>query len=165
MVMNITGYRFVELPDRDAFKIALREECLRLGLKGLILLAPEGTNYFLAGSKQATDGFRHYLDGPSGAAGTLLGGRFANIPCKESLSSKAPFKRMLVKVKKEIISLGIESVSFSTPRQRFTAVVPPPRIMQATEAGHRFGFFLTPAFNVFRSSPRSVPACVSRPRS
>ena len=92
MVMNITGYRFVELPDRDALKIALREECLRLGLKGLILLAPEGMNYFLAGSKQATDGFRHYLDGPSGAAGTLLGGRFANIPCKESLSSKAPFR-------------------------------------------------------------------------
>jgi len=113
--MNITGYRFVELPDRDALKIALREECLRLGLKGLILLAPEGMNYFLAGSKQATDGFRHYLDGPSGAAGTLLGGRFANIPCKESLSSKAPFKRMLVKVKKEIISLGIESIK---PQER-----------------------------------------------
>jgi len=41
-VVNITGYKFVDLPDRDALRQVFRDECAKLGLKGLILLSFEG---------------------------------------------------------------------------------------------------------------------------
>lgn len=100
---NITGYRFVNLPDCNDLRQTFRDLCEQLGLKGLILLATEGLNYFLAGDADSCAAFRTHLD--SGR----LGPRFVDIPCKVSQSAAPPFKRMLVKVKKEIISMGVES--------------------------------------------------------
>ena len=82
-VTNITGYRFVDLPDRDALRALFKEECARLGLKGLILLSTEGMNYFLAGSAAATVAFRALLDGDD----PVLAGRLRGIPCKVSYSA------------------------------------------------------------------------------
>ena len=110
-VVNITGYRFLDLPDRDELKEVLQDKCDSLGLRGLILVAHEGINYFCAGSQQTTDQFRAFLDLPdAGPLGSPLRGRFQDIPCKVSYSTKMPFKRMLVKAKKEIISLGMDEV-------------------------------------------------------
>ena len=64
--------------------------------------APAGINYFLAGTAEATGAFRCFLDG----LGAPLNGRLVDIPCKVSHSAAVPFKRMLVKLKREIISLG-----------------------------------------------------------
>jgi predicted sulfurtransferase len=102
--VNITGYKFVKLPDRDQLRIAFREKCNELNMKGLILLAPEGFNYFLAGNQQGCDGFRKYLDEEEPS------GRFKDIFCKVSYSKMLPFKRMLVKLKNEIIALGDDNI-------------------------------------------------------
>jgi UPF0176 protein len=70
--------------------------CTDLGLKGTILLSPEGINLFLAGPRSAIDQFLAFLRSDI---------RFADIEVKESLSEKQPFNRMLVRLKREIITM------------------------------------------------------------
>lgn len=127
-VVNITGYRFVDLPDRDELRPWFREQCGALGLKGLILLSFEGVNYFLAGTQAATDAFRALLESDA----PPLQGRFKAVPCKVSYSRITPFKRMLVKLKKEIISLGIASVK---PAERTGLRLAPLELKQWLDAG------------------------------
>ena len=61
-IVNIAGYRFVDLPDRDALKNPLESVCLDLGLKGTILLSNEGINFFVAGLQANVDAFIAYLE-------------------------------------------------------------------------------------------------------
>ena len=61
MIVNISGYRFIDLPDRDELREPMLEHCLGLGLKGTVLLSPHGINFFLAGTKDATDSFLQHL--------------------------------------------------------------------------------------------------------
>jgi UPF0176 protein len=95
-VVNISCYKFVTLTDREALKDELTARCLELGLKGTILLAPEGINVFLAGSRAAIDAIVTYLRADP---------RFSDLAPKESLSAEAPFKKMRVRLKKEIITM------------------------------------------------------------
>ena len=100
-VVNIAGYRFVDLPDRDDIRDPMLEECLRLNLKGSILLSQNGINFFLAGIQSSVDGFLQYLE---------LDERFIGIDLKISYTDYQPFRRMLVKRKREIISLGLDDI-------------------------------------------------------
>jgi UPF0176 protein len=95
-VVNISCYKFVTLVDREALKADLSTRCVALGLKGTILLAPEGINVFLAGSRQSIDAIVAYLRSDP---------RFADLVPKESVSAEQPFKRMRVRLKKEIITM------------------------------------------------------------
>jgi UPF0176 protein len=95
-VANISCYKFVTLNDREALKADLTARCLELGLKGTILLAPEGINVFLAGTRQAMDAIVAHLRADP---------RFADLAPKESLSAEQPFKKMRVRLKKEIITM------------------------------------------------------------
>lgn len=95
-IVNIAAYRFVSLDDTAALRQPLLDTCRALGLKGTILLAPEGINLFLAGARGAIDAFLAHL---------FADARFAGMPVKESLSDRQPFTRMLVKLKKEIITM------------------------------------------------------------
>ena len=95
-VINISCYKFVTLDDREALKSDLAARCIELGLKGTILLAPEGINVFLAGSRAAIDAIVAHLRADP---------RFADLAPKESLSAEPPFKRMRVRLKKEIITM------------------------------------------------------------
>ena len=65
-------------------------------MKGTILLTPEGINLFLAGVRKSIDEFLKWLRSDP---------RFADIEVKESYSDTQPFKRMLVKLKREIITM------------------------------------------------------------
>jgi UPF0176 protein len=66
------------------------------GLKGTVLLAPEGINLFLAGAHDAIAGFLQWLrEDP----------RFADLEAKFSYSDQVPFRKLLVKVKREIIRM------------------------------------------------------------
>jgi len=71
--------------------------CTVLELKGTILLSPNGINFFLAGSEESVSEFIQYLESDK---------RFSGIPIKFSRTDYQPFRRMLVKRKNEIISLG-----------------------------------------------------------
>jgi len=94
--LNISAYKFIALPDAAALRTTLLERALDLQLKGTILLAEEGINLFLAGSGAAVRGFVAQLQADA---------RFADLVPKESWSGHQPFKKMLVKVKREIIRM------------------------------------------------------------
>ena len=101
-VVNIAGYKFVQLDGLDQRREKLRELCRNLSMKGTILLSPEGMNVFLAGSRDAIDDFLNELR--SDAA-------LKDFSTKESFSEYQPFTRMLVKVKKEIIAFSIDGIA------------------------------------------------------
>ena len=96
-VLNISAYKFVPLPDTEALRVLLLERAHALALKGTILLAEEGINLFLAGPADAVRGFVAQLHQDA---------RFADIAPKESWSASQPFRKMLVKVKGEIIRMN-----------------------------------------------------------
>ena len=96
-ILNISAYKFVPLPDATALQPILLARAVGLQLKGTILLAEEGINLFLAGPADAVHGFIAQLHTDP---------RFADICPKESWSETSPFKKMLVKVKGEIIRMN-----------------------------------------------------------
>lgn len=95
-IVNISTYKFITLDDTPELRPRLLEKCLELELKGTILLAPEGINMFLAGSRESIDDFFAWFRADP---------RFADIVPKESFSEHQPFRRMLVRLKKEIITM------------------------------------------------------------
>ncbi len=94
-ILNIAAYRFVPLDGLPALRESFRERTGALGLKGTVLLTPEGINLFLAGPAAALESFIAWLQADS---------RFAGIAIKRSWSNEIPFNRMLVKLKREIIT-------------------------------------------------------------
>jgi len=99
-ILNLSAYKFVTIEDGPAWRPLVTERCNALGLKGTILLAPEGINLFIAGPIAEVREFIDYI-----RTDALFGGRFADLQFKESLSAKQPFRRMLVKLKREIITM------------------------------------------------------------
>lgn len=95
-VLNISSYLFVPLPDAPALRDVLHARAVALDLKGTILLAEEGINLFLAGPADAVRAF---------VAALRQDERFAALEPKESWSDTQPFRKMLVKVKREIIRM------------------------------------------------------------
>ena len=82
------------------------EFCQKHQLKGTILLAAEGINGTIAGNKESIDLFHDYIKNNK-----LFNGLFKNLEHKESWSKENPFYRMKVRLKKEIVALGVEGVS------------------------------------------------------
>src|ERR1700730_8939014 len=94
-------YQFAALPDFRELREPLRAICSALGLKGSVLLAPEGINGTLAGSEGAIgDLIKELRDG------TLFGGRLDHLELKFSQASRMPFQRLKIRLKKEIVTLG-----------------------------------------------------------
>ena len=99
--VNIAGYRFIDLPDRDELRTPFTEICLELELKGTVLLSPNGINFFVAGTHEAVEQYVSFLETDN---------RFQDIPLHISYSEYQPFNRMLVRLKNEIISLGMDEI-------------------------------------------------------
>jgi UPF0176 protein len=116
-IVNIAGYKFVALPDVHAWRAPLRLECVKLGLKGTVLLAPEGINLFLAGTEPSILSILSYL-----RTAELFAGAFSDLHVKTSSSARQPFRRMLVRIKKEIITMRHPTIDPSATRA--TAVLP-----------------------------------------
>jgi len=114
-VLNISAYKFVPLPDAAQLRPVLLGRAQALGLKGTILLATEGINLFLAGPADAVRGFLQ---------GLRQDPRLADLQPKESWSAVQPFRKMLVKVKREIIRMDHPTIQpdFSRADGRAPAV-------------------------------------------
>lgn len=106
-VLNISAYLFTPIADPHALRPQLLERALARQLKGTILLAEEGINLFLAGSQESVDGFVDMLRGDP---------RFAALRPKPSWSPAQPFRKMLVKVKREIIRMGHPAIQPASGR-------------------------------------------------
>jgi UPF0176 protein len=94
-------YQFVPLPDFRALKDPLHRLCLDLEIRGTLLLAQEGINGTVAGGEEAVDALMAELQN-----GALFQGRLDNLELKFSAAAEMPFKRMKVRLKKEIVTLG-----------------------------------------------------------
>ncbi len=95
-------YKFVDLPDFADRRASLLAFCEAHQVKGLILLAREGINSTIAGSPEDVHAVLAYLRSDP---------KLADLEHKESFSHKAPFHRMKVRLKKEIVTLGVEGIS------------------------------------------------------
>ena len=90
-------YKFVTLNDLDDLKVKLKDFMFQHDIRGTVLLASEGINSTVSGTRESIDSFLNLLKSdPS----------FADLEHKEAYFSKQVFKRIKVKIKKEIISLG-----------------------------------------------------------
>jgi UPF0176 protein len=123
-VLNISSYKFVPLPDAPALRETLLARALRRDLKGTILLAEEGINLFLAGSAEDVRGFITELQTDP---------RFADIAPKESWSDTRPFRKMLVKVKGEIIRMNYPTIR---PAEGRAPAVAPATVKRWLDQGH-----------------------------
>ena len=101
---HIAFYTFIALPNPDAVAARLRE--LTQSLTGSVLVAQEGINGVLAGTSAALDAFEHALTHDA-----AFGGNFVGIVFKRSSCKTAPFARMKVHCKKEIVAFGVDGVS------------------------------------------------------
>ncbi len=95
-IENIAGYKFIPLVELDALREEFLSLCQTLALKGTILLSPEGINIFLAGTTDNIATFK---------AKIAADARFTDISFRLSFSDTQPFKRLKVKLKKEIITM------------------------------------------------------------
>jgi len=106
-------YKFVDLPDYADRRAALLAFCEAHNVKGLILLAREGINSTIAGVPEDVHAVLAYLRQDP---------KLADLEHKESVSNKAPFHRMKVRLKKEIVTLGVDGIS---PTKRVGQYVKP----------------------------------------
>jgi len=90
-------YKFVRLPDFETIQPKLLAFCREQNIKGTLLLAEEGINGTVSGSREAIDALMDYLKSDD---------RLKDIEHKESLTEDLPFHRMKVKLKKEIVTMG-----------------------------------------------------------
>lgn len=99
-------YHFVSLTDYKALQAPLLEFCKLQKIKGTLLLAEEGINGTIAGLPENIRNVLNFL-----RTDPIFKGRLAALEHKESWSDKHPFYRMKVKLKKEIVTLGVPGVS------------------------------------------------------
>ncbi len=123
-VLNIAAYRFVTLDALPSLKAQLAVAACAQGLKGTVLLAPEGINLFLAGSDEGIAAFVQVLS---------VDARLAGLTLKRSHSDVQPFKKLLVKIKPEIITLRQPQVN---PALTPAPSVAPQQLKQWLDQGH-----------------------------
>ncbi|MGZ8983969.1 MAG: oxygen-dependent tRNA uridine(34) hydroxylase TrhO [Methylotenera sp.] len=110
-------YKFVSLPDFKALQAPILAACESHNIKGTLLLAEEGINGTIAGLSVDIHSVLDFL-----RTNPLFENRFSDLEHKESFASEHPFYRMKVKLKKEIVTLGVPGVS---PTKRVGTYVKP----------------------------------------
>ncbi len=94
-------YKFVTLDDFLELREPLLDQCAASGIKGTLLLAHEGINGTIAGTREGVDEVLAFLKQDP---------RLAELEHKESYDDHMPFHRMKVKLKKEIVTMGVEKI-------------------------------------------------------
>jgi len=157
---NISTYCFAELERLAELRAELLANCKAWNLKGTILLSREGINLFVAGEQSSIDALMDRLRQIPGLEG---------LTPKVSYSDHQPFNRMLVRLKKEIISFGVEGVN---PARYTSAKLPPKELKKWLDEGRpvtlldtrndyevKLGTFkgaIDPDIKTFRAFPAAV---------
>ncbi len=159
-IVNISAYRFAALTDLKSLRARLSIQTKALGMKGTILISAEGVNLFVAGTAAAIEELLGTLRGLPGLEG---------LAPKYSRSDHQPFRRMLVRIKKEIIAFGVEGID---PIRHPSPKLPPATLKQWLDEGKsvtlldtrndyevKLGTFrgaITAGIDTFRDFPESV---------
>jgi len=123
-ILNISAYQFVALSDLPALRDQIQAQVSALALKGTILIAHEGINLFLAAAPEKIHAFVAWLKTDP---------RFAALQPKESWSADQPFKKMLVKIKHEIIRMNHPAIA---PQEERAPAVSAEKLNQWLDQGH-----------------------------
>ncbi|PQA86769.1 rhodanese-related sulfurtransferase [Hyphococcus luteus] len=103
-------YKFTPLPDFETHQAGLLACAEENGVKGTILLAPEGVNGTISGPREGVDAALRALKALPGCEG---------LDWKESYTDENPFLRMKVRLKKEIVTLGVGDVAAHESHERY----------------------------------------------
>lgn len=152
-------YKFATLENYRELREPLLQVCLDAGIKGSLLLAHEGINGTIAGARADVDRVLAYLKADP---------RLADLEHKESLDDAQPFLRMKVKLKKEIVTLGVDGIdpnvevgTYVDPRD-WNAVISNPEVLVIDTRNDyevQLGTFegaLDPQLRTFREFPDYV---------
>ena len=100
-IANITGYKFIPIKNELVLQETILKRSTNLNLKGTVLISRKGINFSVSGNKNNIDKFLLFIRSDS---------RFAHVDVKITYNAYQPFRKMLVRIKKEIISMGIEEI-------------------------------------------------------
>ena len=101
-ILNVAGYKFEPLKNLDYLIPQFQNKCDELELKGSVYLSPNGINFSIAGTKENVNTYIKFIE---------QNPKFKDIPLKKTFSATQPFRRMKVRLKKEIISLGRDDIN------------------------------------------------------
>ena len=121
LFLNIAGYKFEQLDSLDTLIPEFQDKCDELELKGSVYLSPRGINFSISGTEANIEQYIEFMENDS---------RFLNIPLKRTYSETQPFRRMKVRLKKEIISLGRDDID---PRELTGEYVTPQELLSMYE--------------------------------
>lgn len=163
-------YHFVTVPDHAALRPPLQALCEEGGVKGTLLLAREGINGTIAGPDEGIRAVLAYLRARP---------EFSALEHKESRASKMPFLRMKVRLKKEIVTMGVEDIdpnrvvgTYLNPREWNELISDPDTILIDTRNDYEtaIGLFkgaVDPDIKTFREFPdwvRNNPGLHNKPK-
>ncbi len=158
-IVVVALYKFADLPDYRALREPLLSVCESFDVKGSLLLAGEGINGTIAGSRGGVDKVLAHLRRNPG---------LAELEHMESYANEIPFYRMKVLLKKEIVTMGVPEVDPSTrvgtyvlPSEWNALVRDPDTILIDTRNDYEieigtFAGALDPALTQFREFPDYV---------
>jgi len=152
-------YHFARLDDFQALRAPLHRVMLNHGVKGTLLLAREGINGTIAGIREGIDAVMAWI---------RADGRLAPIDVKESYTDDNPFYRTKVKLKNEIVTMGVEDVdprhivgTYVKP-QDWNALISDPEVVvidTRNDYEYQIGSFeraVNPETDAFREFPEFV---------
>jgi len=152
-------YKFVNLENYQALRAPLLRTLLDNQVRGTLLLASEGINGTIAGTRPGIDALLNWLRRQP---------QLADIDCKESRTDKPPFKRTRVKLKKEIVTMGVAGIdpgrvvgTYVSPHEWNELISDPDVLLIDTRNDYevRVGTFrhaVNPGTDTFRQFPRYV---------
>lgn len=94
-------YRFTPLDDLESMQVSIRQCCEINDVRGIVLLAPEGINSTIAGSRDGVMAVLEFLQADP---------RLSELTWKESVATQQPFRKLRVRLKKEIVTMGVPGV-------------------------------------------------------
>ena len=152
-------YKFVSLPQFKDIQRPLQEKMAEYQVKGTLLLAKEGINGTVSGSRSGIDALLEWMQ-------TIP--EFAEIETKEAITDQLPFKRSKVKLKKEIVTMGVDGIdpnqsvgTYVTPQQWNDLISDPDVFLVDTRNAYEvavgaFAHAKDPKTTTFREFPQYV---------
>lgn len=95
-------YKFTKIEDPAKLQASIEDCCLENDVRGIVLLASEGINSTIAGSPEGVRNVLQFLRDDA---------RFSELTWKESNASQAPFRKLRVRLKKEIVTMGVDGIN------------------------------------------------------
>lgn len=152
-------YKFISLIDFETMREPILEKMRETGIKGTIILAHEGVNGGFAGTREQMDVFYQFMHSDS---------RFADLNFKETFDESNPFEKAKVKLRKEIVTMGVKDVdpaqnpgTYLDPQQWHALIQDPEVILIDTRNDYEYelGTFknaINPDIENFREFPEYV---------